>query len=81
MFKSLEKLAKRWASYVSRDSASIVWSPIMAINGIVFIAIDFLAIESLVLTLIGALVISGALLSFERHGFVQLLEECSGKNA
>lgn len=53
----------------------------MAINGIVFIAIDFLAIESLVLTLIGALVISGALLSFERHGFVQLLEECSGKNA
>ncbi len=81
MLDTLERLAKGWATYVSRDSTSIIWSPVLAINGLVFIAIHFLVIESMILVLIGALAISAAVLAFERHGFFRLLEENSGKDA
>ncbi len=81
MLNALEKLARRWAAYVSRDSASIVWSLILAINGLVWAAIGFLMIESIIVGLMGLMVMNGAFFLFERNGFVQLLKDAPGKDS
>lgn len=69
-------LATRWARSVSKDSRPLLWSGLLAANGLAFLGISALpAISSLGLGMIGLYALGTAMLLFERAGFIELMRQ------
>lgn len=69
-------LATRWARHGSKDSRPLLWSGILAANGLVFLALSALpAVSSPVLAMVAFYMLGLATCLFERAGFIELLRE------